>query len=142
MAAYINDTELRVYIDQSDEMDQFEISMQPEKSVKSSKWAHAKFMKWQSSSVDLVNLKTSEPSDIAESLRAFYFSLQKENKELYPAVTLRGIRAGLHRFIVQAPYPCNQCPVVSAPHTVSAPQMPVFNNCHIQTINIYTSNHQ
>ena len=90
MAAYINDTELRVYIDQSDEMDQFEISMQPEKSVKSSKWAHAKFMKWQSSSVDLVNLKTSEPSDIAESLRAFYFSLQKENRELYPAVTLRG----------------------------------------------------
>ena len=97
---------LRVSTDKIQEMDDFEREMQPTSSLNSSKWAFNKFVQWQLESLDPVDLKCDEPTDIAESLRAFYFSLEnKKSKELFPAVTLRGIRAGLHRYIVQPPNP-------------------------------------
>ena len=52
--------------------------MQPEKLLKTSTWAYTKFLKWQSESGNTVDLKTSEVSQVAESLRTFYYSLQKD----------------------------------------------------------------
>ena len=89
----------------TEEMDNFERTMEPQKTVKSMQWALNKFVKWQKSSGNKVNLKTSDPTNIAEALRGFYFSLKKDNIQLYHAVTLRGIKAGLHRYITHAPNP-------------------------------------
>ena len=61
----------------SDDMNIFERSMEPQKTVKNMQWAHTKFVKWQKSSGNKVDLKSSDLQQIAEALRGFYFSLRK-----------------------------------------------------------------
>ena len=57
------------------EMDVFEMSMQPNESVKSSNWAMKKFSQWQKKENNITNLKVDSDEVINETLRKFYYEL-------------------------------------------------------------------
>ena len=86
-------------------MDPFKVSLQQEKSKRTSEWVLKLFRKFQLDTNNTVDLKKDKPHVIAETLRSFYCSLRKSNGELYPAGTLRSIRSGLHRYITLPPNP-------------------------------------
>ena len=93
------------YHDSDEDMDNFELQIQPEKTIIAMNWVIKKFKQWNEKTNSMVDLKKDLAMLINSTLRKFYFELRKANGEMYPAVTLRGIRAGLHRYIILPPNP-------------------------------------
>ena len=81
-------------------LDQKQLEAIPESTKKSTTWSTKIFNRFLFNKNMSVDLKNDPPMVVAGALRKFYANVTNTNGTLYPGESLRSIRAGLHRYIV------------------------------------------
>ena len=92
----------------SSQLDELEVSTQPEATKKITKWGVKTFSSWCEKRKISVDFGTVSVSSLAETLRKFYAEVKKQGtKDLLSPSAMVGVRAALHRTITTPPYSRN-----------------------------------
>ena len=106
------------------DMDLYELNHQPASSKGHINWAMNKIKKHQADNNLHVDLKKDDPCVVAQYLRKFYYDLEKSSDgKLYPANSLRCMRAAISRYLRNPPHPRNDINILSDKEFISANQM-------------------
>ena len=76
----------------------------PESTKRSTVWGTNVFKKWQTKRQLNIDFSTISAEELAGHLKKFYAELKKSNGDLYTPSALVGIRAAIHRALVNPPY--------------------------------------
>ena len=90
-----------------DEMSTFINSEIPKGTLKNTNWENHIFQSWAKKKGIQPDIKCIDENALSDTLRMFYHGLRNNQGKLYPPVSLRGIRAGLQRFLKSSPNPKN-----------------------------------
>ena len=89
------------------EMSNFVNSFIPKGTLRNMEWAKRLFSGWAAGRGKIPDIKSIEEKELSVELRKFYHDLSKGDGKLYTHVALRGIRAGLQRYLKSSPNPSN-----------------------------------
>ena len=89
------------------QMSNFVNAFVPKGTLKNMEWAKRLYSGWAAGRGKNPDIKSIEETELSVELRKFYHDLSKGDGKLYTHVALRGIRAGLQRYLKSSPYPSN-----------------------------------